>query len=188
MRKLIYGLNLTLDGCCDHVHGVPNAEVHDYFTEIISGCDLAVYGRKTFDLMVPYWPDVAANPGGRDASAVAFAKAFDELEKMVFSRTLKDVTAGRSWVNDGNLLSEIHRLKQMPGRNICLGGVDLPEQLIPHGVIDEYCFVIQPCIAGAEGRRLNVAGLAGQLELRLIERRVFESGHVALRYRMQMQR
>jgi hypothetical protein len=59
MRKLIYGINLTADGCCDHTKGIAGVEIHKYFTDLMHDVDLIVYGRKTYELMVPYWPDVA---------------------------------------------------------------------------------------------------------------------------------
>ena len=59
MRKLIYAINLTLDGGCDHTNGVPDDELFEYSTHLVRGADLLVFGRKTYQLMVPYWPDVA---------------------------------------------------------------------------------------------------------------------------------
>jgi riboflavin biosynthesis pyrimidine reductase len=73
-------------------------------------------------------------------------------------------------------------LKQEPGKNIMLGGVDVPSQLIELGLVDEYCFVIGPAIAG-EGRRLMEGiGLPQKLDLKLVASKIFESGCVALRY------
>jgi len=63
MRNVIYGINLTADGCCDHTKGNANEEVHEYFTDLMHDVDLLVYGRKTYELMVPYWPEVAKNHG-----------------------------------------------------------------------------------------------------------------------------
>lgn len=61
MRKLIYGINLTIDGCCDHTKGKPYDDVHDFFTDLFRQADTTVYGRITYQLMVPYWPDVVKN-------------------------------------------------------------------------------------------------------------------------------
>jgi len=60
MRNVIYAINLTLDGCCDHTKFNPDDEVLD--THFLRDFDLLVYGRKTYQLMVPYWPDIAKKP------------------------------------------------------------------------------------------------------------------------------
>lgn len=59
MRKVIYGINLTTDGCCDHTKFNGSEEIQDYFAELMKEADLIVYGRKTYQLMVPYWPEIA---------------------------------------------------------------------------------------------------------------------------------
>ncbi len=40
-------------------------------------------------------------------------------------------------------------MKQEPGKDILLGGVDLPSQAIELGLVDEYRFMVLPVIAGA---------------------------------------
>ena len=62
MRNLIYAINITLDGCCDHTKMIADEEMLEYYTHLLRDVDLLVYGRKTYQLMVPYWPDVAKNP------------------------------------------------------------------------------------------------------------------------------
>ncbi|HEU5167362.1 MAG TPA: dihydrofolate reductase, partial [Chitinophagaceae bacterium] len=65
MRNLIYAINLTIDGCCDHTQvGPPHDELFDYYIRLVQDADAFVYGRKTYQLMVPYWPDIAKNPSG----------------------------------------------------------------------------------------------------------------------------
>jgi hypothetical protein len=59
MRKLIYTINVTVDGCCDHTKMVPDEEVLGYGAQLVRDAGLLVYGRKTYQLMVPYWPDIA---------------------------------------------------------------------------------------------------------------------------------
>jgi dihydrofolate reductase len=81
-----------------------------------------------------------------------------------------------------NLRDEILKLKQEPGKNILVGGVDIPSQLIELGLIDEYRFVVQPIIAGEGRRMLEGISLREKLQLKLVESTVFKSGCVALRY------
>src|SRR5262249_41116876 len=85
MRKIIYGINITLDGCCDHMKMIPDDEVHQHFARLLDGAGLLVYGRKTYELMVPFWPDVAKNQS-MDEAGNEFARVFDALPKVVFSR------------------------------------------------------------------------------------------------------
>jgi dihydrofolate reductase len=61
MRNVIYAINVSLDGCCDHTKFNPpdDDEVLEHYTRLLRDFDLLVYGRKTYQLMVPYWPDIA---------------------------------------------------------------------------------------------------------------------------------
>ena len=183
MRKVIFGINITLDGCCDHTKGTGSEEVHDYFTKLIQDADTLVYGRVTYQLMVPFWPDVAKDKSGPTKSMNDFAQAFDAVDKIVvFSRTLEEVNDGKTRIIRSNPEDEIRKLKQEKGKSIMLGGVDLPSQLLESGLIDEYHLVVQPIIVG-EGRRLfDTVGLADKLQLKLAESKVLKSGDVALRY------
>ncbi|HUI83862.1 MAG TPA: dihydrofolate reductase family protein, partial [Candidatus Binatia bacterium] len=80
-----------------------------------------------------------------------------------------------------NLREEIVKLKQQPGKNILVGGVDIPSQLIELGLVDEYRFVVSPIIAGEGRRLLEGASLREKLHLKLAESKNFKSGCVALR-------
>jgi dihydrofolate reductase len=184
MRKVIFGINVTLDGCCDHTKANPYEEVHRYFAELLRDTDTLVYGRKTYQLMVPFWPDMAKSNSEQPSSMSDFAEAFDSVpEIVVFSRTLDSASEpDKTTIVRDDPQGELLRLKQMPGRNILLGGVDLPSQLIEHDLIDEYHFVVQPIIAG-EGRRLfDDISLPEKLQLKLAESKTFDSGCVALRF------
>ena len=102
-----------------------------------------VYGRKTYQLMVPYWPDVAKNPSETKAD-IEFAQAFVSKKKIVFSRSLASAEGENTKIVRTNLRDEILKLKQEQGKNILTGGVDIPSQLIELGLVDEYRFVIMP--------------------------------------------
>jgi len=181
MRKVIYAINLTLDGCCDHTKGAGNAEIHNYFADLIQDNGLLVYGRITYQLMVPFWPDVARDQS-MDETANRFARVFDAADKLVFSKTLDETEDHNTRIIRTDPLDEIRRLKQQPGKNILLGGVDLPSQLIAAGLVDEYYFVYQPILAGEGRRLLDLTTLPGKFELKLVESKIFKSGGVALHY------
>ena len=180
MRNLIYAINTTLDGCVDHTKTFADEELLEHYTQILRGFDLLVYGRKTYQLMIPYWPDVAKDPSSTKADK-EFADTFDSINKVVFSKSLESAEGNTRIVRTG-LKDEILKLKQEPGKNIMVGGVAIPSQLIELGLIDEYRFVVTPIIAG-EGRRL-LEGIRLQegLRLKVVESKVFKSGCVALRY------
>jgi dihydrofolate reductase len=183
MRNLIFAINITVDGCVDHTKGIADAETHDYFTRLLGEVGLMVFGRKTYELMVPYWPEVAKTQSGTK-SENDFARAFDSIPKLVFSRTLKSAGAEdrNTRIVGGDLRDEILKLKQEPGKNILAGGVDVPSQLIELGLVDEYRFVVTPIVAGEGRRLLEGVSLPELLRLKLVETKTFQSGCVALRY------
>jgi len=182
MRKLIFGINITLDGCCDHTKLSGDEEIHEYFTNLMREVDVLVYGRKTYQLMVPFWPDLAKNQSGQTKAMNDFARAFDSNKIVVFSQSLDRAERENTRIVRTNLQDEILRLKQEVGKSILTGGVDLPSQLVELGLVDEYHFVVQPVVVG-EGRRLfEATRLPEKLQLRLVESKFLKSGTVALRY------
>jgi len=181
MRKLIYAINITLDGCCDHTKFNPAEETLEYFTHLLREVDLQVFGRKTYQLMVPYWPDVAKDPSVTKADK-EFADAFVSIKKVVFSRSLDSVEDRNTRIVRTNLRDEILKLKQEQGKNILVGGVDIPSQLIELGLIDEYRFVVAPIVVGEGIRLFEGVNLPAKLQLKLAETKIFKSGSVALHY------
>ena len=81
MRNIIFAINVTLDGCCDHTKQIADEETHEYFTQLLREVDLLVFGRKTYQLMVPFWPEVAKNQSMAKASN-EFARTFDSIKKL----------------------------------------------------------------------------------------------------------
>jgi dihydrofolate reductase len=183
MRKLVFAINTSLDGCCDHTKFSPNEDTMDYFIQLVLDTGTFVYGRKTYELMVPYWPDVAKNPEGDREVDVEYAHAFNAVEKIVvFSKSLASAEDEKTRIVRTDLQGEVIKLKQEPCKNILIGGVDIASQLAALGLIDEYRIVVHPLIVG-EGRRLfEGINLQQNLQLKLVESTVFKSGTVALRY------
>ncbi|MGA2694663.1 MAG: dihydrofolate reductase family protein [Terriglobales bacterium] len=185
MRNLIYAINLTLDGCCDHTKGFVDDELHEHYTELLREVDPLVYGRKTYQLMVPYWANVAKDPSETKADR-DFAEAFVSRKKVVFSRSLDSAEVKKDDKNakviSTDLREEILKLKNEPGKPIMAGGVDIPSQLTELGLVDEYRIVVMPVIAGKGRRLFDGVNLPDKLKLRLVETKSFKSGFVALRY------
>jgi len=181
MRNVIFAINTTLDGCVDHTKGVADDETHEYFTDLLREVDLLVFGRITYQLMVPFWPEVAKTQSMTKASN-EFANAFVSINKIVFSRTLDTAEDKNTRIVRTNLRDEILKLKQENGKSILLGGVSIPSQLIELGLVDEFRFVIGPIIAGEGRRLLEGVSLPETLQLKLVESKIFKSGCVAHRY------
>ncbi len=177
MRPLRYSINLTLDGCCDHRGGVPDEELHRHATEILNRADALLFGRVIYQMMEsafrPAWT------GERPAWMKPFRDTIHAAKKHVVSSTLDYVDWNADLVR-GDLKTAVQQLKQQPGKGIYVGGVKLPLALAELGLIDEYEFVIHPRLAG-HGPTL-FSGLSKPVELKLINRKEFGSGAVALRY------
>ena len=185
MRNVIFAINISLDGCCDHTKFGGGEEIHEYFTNLMRDVDLFVYGRKTYQLMVPFWPDIAKNHSGQTEAMNNFAQTFDSIDKIVFSRSLENAEGENTRIVRANLRDEIVKLKQEQGKGILLGGVSIPSQLIELGLVDEFRFVVGPVVVGEGRRLLEGVSLPEQLQLRLVESKIFKSGCVALRYSTQ---
>lgn len=181
MRKLIYAINVTLDGCCDHTKQSVDEETHQYFTDLMREVDLLVFGRKTYQLMVPFWPEVAKNQS-TDKASNEFARSFLSMRKLVFSRTLASSEDEMTRIVGSNPWDELTKLKQEPGKNILVGGVSIPSQLIERGLVDEYRFVVAPVVVGEGRRLLEGLGLQERLQLKFVDSKILRSGSIALRY------
>jgi dihydrofolate reductase len=182
MRKLIYVINSSIDGCLDHTIGVPDEELFDFYINLVRNAGIFVYGRITYELMVPYWPDIAKNPAGNSKADVEFAEAFDAVEKVVFSKSLEKAEGRNSRIVRTNAEDEIRKLKQEEGKDIYTGGVALPSYLIGLGLVDEYIFTIMPVIAGKGRRLMEAISMQEKLGLKLVEKKVSKSGSVILHY------
>lgn len=181
MRNLIFAINITLDGCVEHTKQFVDEEQLEYFTHLTRAAGLQVFGRKTYELMVPYWPEVLKDQSATKADT-EFARAFDSINKVVFSRSLDSVEDKNTRIVRTGLQDEILKLKREQGKNILVGGVDIPSQLIKLGLVDEYYFVVGPIVAGEGRRLLEGVRLPERLQLKLVESKIFKSGCVALHY------
>jgi dihydrofolate reductase len=178
MRPLRYSINVTLDGCCDHRAIVPDEELHRHAAEILAQADGLIFGRVTYQMMEAAWRP-SAEAGARPAWTEPFARTIDAAKKYVVSSTLDEVDWNAELVR-GDLGEAVQRLKEQPGNGLYVGGVRLPLALAELGLIDEYEFVVQPRLAGHGPTPF--AGLAQHVDLKLVGRREFGSGAVAMRY------
>jgi dihydrofolate reductase len=182
MRRVVFAINITTDGYCSHTDGIPDDAVVEYFTRVLRNANLLLFGRKTYQLMMPYWPDVAKNQSGNQA-ANEFARVFDALDKIIFSTTLKQVEGKNTRIMRANLVEEVLALKQQPGKDIFIDSLSIASQLSERGLIDEYRFVVHPVVAGKGPRLFETVKPQDSLRLDFIGLETFQSGAVALHYR-----
>jgi dihydrofolate reductase len=126
-----------------------------------------------------HWHEVLKNQSETKADT-EFARAFDSINTLVFSRSLQRAEDRNTRIARTNLRDEMLKLKQEQGKDILVGGVDIPSQLMQLGLVDEYRFV--PIVVG-EGRRLREGvSLPERQQLKLVESKILESECIALRY------
>jgi dihydrofolate reductase len=185
VRKIIQSINITPDGFCDHTAVIADEALHSYANELIKNADTALFGRVTFQLFEGYWPQVAKNRT-EPPSIVEFADLVENINKVVFSRTLEKVDWKNSTISREINRDAILKLKQEAGKDIVLmGSPRIVSEFARLNVIDEYHFVVHPIIAGKGKKLFEKSDLIQSLNLRLAGTRTFDSGAVALSYQAQ---
>ena len=179
MRKLIAAINMTLDGFCDHTAGIADDELHQHYNELLGNADILLYGRITYQLMESYWPTVVKNPTGNKPED-EFAVLIDNISKIVFSRTLKNVDWKNTLLKKEIIKEEILELKRQAGKAILAGSPSLIVALTQLDLIDEYQLCVHPIILG-NGLRL-FKNINDRINLKLIKTKVFGSGAITLYY------
>jgi dihydrofolate reductase len=163
---------------------IADEEMHDFFTRLLRNASLLLFGRITYQLMVPYWPDVAKNQS-ESGPLNEFARVFDSLDKVVFSTTLNHVDGNNTRIVRANVAEEVLTLKQQPGKDILVDSLSIASQLSDRGLIDEYHFVVHPVVAGKGPRLFDTVKPQERLQLDFIGLKTFQSGVVALHYKKQ---
>lgn len=174
MRKLIAAINMSLDGFCDHDKMSADDEVHEHYSEVLRGADIAMWGRVTFQLM-EYWRSAAANPTGNRATD-DFAATIDGMNKVVYSRTLDGVDWPNTELKREIDVDEMEALKQQNGNYILVGSRSLIVGFSKLRLIDEYQIVIHPAIIG-NGLTL-FKDIGERIDLKLVKTKIFGSGAV----------
>jgi dihydrofolate reductase len=157
-------------------------ELHRYHTENLAKADALLFGRVIYEMMEAAFRTPArtgVKPDWMEHWMLPFARTIDAAKKYVVSSTLDSVDWNAELVR-GDLGKAVQKLKQESGKGLATGGVKLPMALAEQGLIDEYEFIVQPRLAG-HGPTL-FAGLSKWVDLKLVGRREFASGAVAMRY------
>ncbi|QKJ31956.1 dihydrofolate reductase family protein [Mucilaginibacter mali] len=180
MRKVICAFNISIDGCYDHTKLSGGEEILEYFTNLMKDVDQGVSGRKMYEIVNPYWREVAkANKG--TANEQAFARTLTSIPSIVISRTMEEVEGGPRIIR-GNLEEEIRRLKEMPGGKISIGGMSVRSQLMQAGLIDELYLVIHPAVVGSGPRWGDGINLNENIKMELVDTKIIQQGCMALHY------
>ena len=184
MRNAVFAINMTVDGYFGHEDMIADEELHEFFTGLLRNADIELFGRKTYQLMFPYWHIVAENQSETKATN-EFAQTIDAINKVVFSKTLKSVESKNTTISRAKVEEELQKLKGQPGKDISIGSLRIAAHLTQLGMIDEYHFVVHPVVAGKGPRLFEADGLKERLRLKLVGSKKFSSGAIALHYKKQ---
>ena len=177
MGKLIYSLNVSLDGYIETPdHSLEWAtiddELHTWFNDQTRQLDASIYGRRMYELMNGYWPTAESEPSATEVER-EFARIWKDLPKIVFSSTLKTVE-GNSRLVRGDVGEELARLRAEFKGDLDVSGPTLASAFIRRGLVDEYRLVVHPVVLGAGTPFFPK--LETPIRLRLIDTRTFASG------------
>ncbi len=182
MRKVTVFNGVSLDGYFVSADGDmrwahnPDPEWAAFAAENAKADGVMLFGRKTYELMVSYWPTPQAKQ-----NAPEVAEFMNNRKKIVFSRTLDKATWQNTTLMKGDLIEEVRKLKQESGPDLLImGSGTIISQLADAGLIDEFQIALTP-IAIGQGRSM-FEGLTHKLNLKLTQSRTFSNGNVFLRY------
>jgi dihydrofolate reductase len=183
MRRLSVFNSMSLDGYfvdgsgdMSWAHRNNDDEWNEFVAGNASGSGVLVFGRITYEMMASYWPTPMALQ-----NSPAVAEGMNDMQKIVFSRTLDQA----SWINTrlvkGDLPLEIRKMKEEAGPDmVILGSGSIVSQLAQENLIDEYQIALCPVVLG-NGRTL-FDGVKRKLNLKLTKSRTFRNGSVFLCY------
>jgi dihydrofolate reductase len=182
MRKVIYSMGVSLDGFIAGPNGeidwsAPDEELHRFHNQQTRELGAHFCGRRLYEEMV-YWETADQNPSATEP-VLEFARIWQNLPKIVFSKTLEKVEGNARLVSDG-VAEEVAKLKEQPGKDLAVGGAGLASTFTKLGLIDEYRLFVSPVVLGA-GTPYFPA-LDERINLELVETQTFGSRVVYLRY------
>ena len=184
MRKVIAAINMTLDGSGDHTAIPADEEIHQHYSQLLFNAGTILYGRITYQLMESYWPAVVKNPTGIK-STDDFAVAIDNIPKIVFSRTIKNVAWKTAKLANGGLKEEVLALKQQAGKDILIGSPSLIVTSMNLKLVDEFQLCVHPVILG-NGLKTLLENKNDRINLKLLKTKTFSRGAILLYYEPQM--
>jgi len=184
MRQLNYSMSVSLDGFIagpagEIDWGAPDEELHRFHNERVRELGAHLCGRRLYEVML-YWETAGENPDAAEHE-LEFARIWQELPKIVFSRTLEQVE-GNWQLARGDVAEVVAELKSQPGKDLEVGGAGLAATCASLGLIDEYRLFVCPVVLGGGTRYFPP--LEERIALELVETRTFGSRVVYLRHRV----
>jgi dihydrofolate reductase len=159
---------------------IVDEEFNQYANDLLSNVDALLFGRVTYQLMADYWPAAATNPS-TSKSDLEISDKMNNLPKIVFSKTLKEVKWNNSRLVKDNIAEEISKMKQESGKDMVIfGSGSIVTTLMQLGLIDEYRIIVNPVVLGS-GKPL-FKGINDKQNLKLLKTKVLGSGIVILYY------
>lgn len=143
MAKLIFGMNVSLDGYVDHEKFAPGPKLFRHWIEQVRAATGSLYGRRLYEIMRYFDED-------RPEWSVderEFAAAWRRQPKWVVSRTLKSVGPNATLISD-DVEAAIRDLKTKHVGVIDVGGPVLSRSLTDLDLIDEYQLYFHPVVLG----------------------------------------
>jgi dihydrofolate reductase len=182
MRKLTVFNFVSMDGYYEgpkkgdiswHKFGPEEAA---YSVEMLSSGITLLFGRVTYELMAGYWPNAEVIENDP-----LIAKAMNESEKIVFSKTLKKAKWNNTHLVRKKMEKAVYEMKQQPGKDIIiLGSGNIVQQLAQKGLIDEFRIMVVPVAIGKGSSMFK--NIKPRLNLNLVSTKIFNSGNVLLCY------
>jgi dihydrofolate reductase len=185
MRKLVLFMHVSLDGFAVDADGglgwiSYDSEMQQYGEGIVATVGSPVYGRVTYELMAGYWPAVLNDPDA-DEHSKAHARWVDKATKIVFSRTMKTAEWNNTIVINDNIVEEINKLKQQPGKDLVIfGSPGLAHSFMELDLIDEYQLTVNPVLLGSGIPAYQ--DIKNKTNLKLVKATVLKNGVVGLHY------
>jgi len=182
MRKLIYSIGVSLDGFIagpdgEIDWGAPDEELHRFHNEQTRELGAHLCGRRLYEVML-YWETAHEDPSLPETE-LEFARIWQDLPKIVFSKTLAEVEGNARLATDV-VAEEVVKLKEQPGKDLAVGGAGLAGTLIELGLVDEFRLFVSPVVLG--GGTPYFPAVGERIDLELVETRTFGSRVVYLRY------
>jgi dihydrofolate reductase len=184
MRKLVLFMHISLDGfAADPSRKLDflsyDEELMQYADELVKTVGSPVYGRTTYQLMESYWPTVLTKPNA-GKQALEHAQWVENVPKIVFSKTLNEVTWNNTRLIKDNIAEEVKKLKEQPGKDLVIfGSPGLAATFMNLGLIDEYKLTVHPVILG---NGISVFKNTTKSSLKLLDTKTLKSGVVTLHY------
>jgi dihydrofolate reductase len=175
---------IAAEGWIPAVSGGEAAELHDDMWDQLKSIDTFLLGRKSYQLWKKVWPPLATKPTSSRFEK-EFSRFTDQVQKIVFSKTLKTINWENSRLVTGNIAKEVAKMKRLAGKNMAIvGGPGIAQTFTKLDLIDRFHIYLHPAILGS-GKPL-LGGLRNPRELELVKARTFKSGVIVLDFQRRM--